>query len=116
MRLEVVNEMLWINTLLPAERCARRACTLEGECCHPQCLGSCSSPSSDTSCAACVHYFHRGRCVADCPPGTFRFEGWRCISAELCSKVHLPDSNSFYIHDGECMTECPSGYMPKTLS
>ncbi|KAI4791264.1 hypothetical protein KUCAC02_034110, partial [Chaenocephalus aceratus] len=98
------------------EKCARRACTLEGECCHPQCLGSCSAPSSDTSCTACVHYFHLGRCVADCPPGTFRFEDWRCISAELCSKVHLPDSNSFYIHDGECMTECPSGYMPKTLS
>ncbi|KAK1891682.1 Insulin-like growth factor 1 receptor [Dissostichus eleginoides] len=110
------NYRCWTSNHCQKEKCARRACTLEGECCHPQCLGSCSSPSSDTSCAACVHYFHRGRCVADCPPGTFRFEGWRCISAELCSKVHLPDSNSFYIHDGECMTECPSGYMPKTPS
>ncbi|XP_044227253.1 insulin-like growth factor 1 receptor isoform X2 [Thunnus albacares] len=92
------------------EKCARRACTANGECCHPQCLGSCTVPGSDTACAACVHYYHQGRCVADCPPGTYKFEGWRCISAELCSKVHLPDFDSFIIHGGECMSECPSGY------
>ncbi|KAL7405558.1 hypothetical protein ABVT39_003082 [Epinephelus coioides] len=93
------------------EKCVRRACTADGECCHPQCLGSCTVPGSDTACAACVHYYHQGRCVADCPPGTYKFEGWRCISAELCSKVHLPDFNSFIIHSGECMSECPHGYM-----
>ncbi|XP_078017739.1 insulin-like growth factor 1 receptor isoform X2 [Epinephelus lanceolatus] len=93
------------------EKCVRRACTADGECCHPQCLGSCTVPGSDTACAACVHYYHQGRCVADCPPGTYKFEGWRCISAELCSKVHLPDFNSFIIHGGECMSECPHGYM-----
>uniref|UniRef100_A0A8D0AXF3 Insulin-like growth factor 1 receptor n=1 Tax=Sander lucioperca TaxID=283035 RepID=A0A8D0AXF3_SANLU len=93
------------------EKCVRRACTAAGECCHPQCLGSCTLPGSDTACAACVHYYHQGRCVADCPPGTYKFEGWRCISAELCSKVHLPDFNSFVIHGGECMSECPHGYI-----
>lgn len=92
------------------EKCARRACTVDGECCHPQCLGSCTVPDSDTACAACVHYYHQGRCVADCPPDTYKFEGWRCISAELCSKVHLPEFDSFIIHGGECMPECPSGY------
>nr|XP_020472840.1 insulin-like growth factor 1 receptor isoform X2 [Monopterus albus] len=92
------------------EKCARRACTADGECCHPQCLGSCTVPDSDTACAACVHYYHQERCVADCPPGTYKFEGWRCISAELCSKVHLPEFDSFIIHGGECMPECPSGY------
>uniref|UniRef100_A0A7N6B2F7 Tyrosine-protein kinase receptor n=1 Tax=Anabas testudineus TaxID=64144 RepID=A0A7N6B2F7_ANATE len=92
------------------EKCARRACTADGECCHPQCLGSCTVPDSDTACAACVHFYHQGRCVADCPPGTYKFEGWRCISAELCSKVHLPEFDSFIIHGGECMPECPSGY------
>uniref|UniRef100_A0A8D0AUH6 Tyrosine-protein kinase receptor n=1 Tax=Sander lucioperca TaxID=283035 RepID=A0A8D0AUH6_SANLU len=96
------------------EKCVRRACTAAGECCHPQCLGSCTLPGSDTACAACVHYYHQGRCVADCPPGTYKFEGWRCISAELCSKVHLPDFNSFVIHGGECMSECPHGYMQTT--
>lgn len=92
------------------EKCVRGACTADGECCHPQCLGSCTVPGSDTACAACVHYYYQGRCVADCPPGTYKFEGWRCISAELCSKVHLPDLDSFIIHGGECMSECPSGY------
>ncbi|XP_034039300.1 insulin-like growth factor 1 receptor isoform X2 [Thalassophryne amazonica] len=92
------------------EKCARRACTADGECCHPQCLGSCMIPGSDTACAACVHYYHEGRCVPTCPAGTYKFEGWRCISAELCSKVHLPDFDSFIIHAGECMPECPSGY------
>ncbi|XP_041842350.1 insulin-like growth factor 1b receptor [Melanotaenia boesemani] len=92
------------------EKCGRRACTSDGECCHPQCLGSCTVPGSDGACAACVHYYYLGRCVADCPQGTFRFEGWRCISKDLCSKVHLPDYDTFVIHGGECMPECPSGY------
>ncbi|XP_041639602.1 insulin-like growth factor 1 receptor [Cheilinus undulatus] len=92
------------------EKCERRACTAEGECCHPQCLGSCTAPGSDTACAACVHYFYQGRCVEDCPPGTYKFEGWRCISEDLCSKVHLPEYDSFVIHGGECMSECPPGY------
>uniref|UniRef100_A0A665W1Z9 Tyrosine-protein kinase receptor n=1 Tax=Echeneis naucrates TaxID=173247 RepID=A0A665W1Z9_ECHNA len=92
------------------DKCVRRACTADGECCHPQCLGSCTVPGSDTACAACVHYYHQGRCVADCPPGTYKFEGWRCISVELCSKVHLPDYDRFIIHGGECMPDCPSGY------
>uniref|UniRef100_A0A8C3AWX1 Tyrosine-protein kinase receptor n=1 Tax=Cyclopterus lumpus TaxID=8103 RepID=A0A8C3AWX1_CYCLU len=93
------------------EKCARQACTAEGECCHPQCLGSCTAPESDTACAACAHYYHQGRCVADCPRDTYKFEGWRCVSKELCSKVHLPDFNSFIIHGGECMSECPHGYI-----
>nr|XP_061796382.1 insulin-like growth factor 1 receptor [Nerophis lumbriciformis] len=96
------------------EKCGRRACTANGDCCHEQCLGSCTLPGSDSSCAACVHYYHEGRCVADCPPGTYKFEGWRCISAELCSRVHLPDYDSFVIHQGECMSECPFGYTRTT--
>ncbi|KAF7660839.1 hypothetical protein LDENG_00273910 [Lucifuga dentata] len=92
------------------EKCAQQACTPDGECCHPQCLGSCTVPGSDTACAACLHYYHEGRCVSDCPPDTYKFEGWRCISAELCSKVHLPDFDTFIIHGGECMPDCPSGY------
>ncbi|XP_077376332.1 insulin-like growth factor 1b receptor isoform X2 [Festucalex cinctus] len=92
------------------EKCGRRACTASGDCCHAQCLGSCAVAGSDSSCAACVHYYHQGRCVADCPHGSYKFEGWRCVSAELCSRVHLPDYDSFVIHEGECMSECPFGY------
>ncbi|XP_077419171.1 insulin-like growth factor 1b receptor isoform X3 [Vanacampus margaritifer] len=96
------------------EKCGRRACTASGDCCHAQCLGSCVVAGSDGSCAACLHYYHQGRCVADCPPGTYKFEGWRCVSAELCSRVHLPDYDSFVIHEGECMSECPFGYTRTT--
>uniref|UniRef100_A0A8C9VLL2 Tyrosine-protein kinase receptor n=1 Tax=Scleropages formosus TaxID=113540 RepID=A0A8C9VLL2_SCLFO len=93
------------------EKCERRACTDAGECCHPECLGSCTAPDSDTTCAACLRYHHEGRCVPDCPPGTYKFEGWRCITMDLCARVHLPnDFDAFVIHDGECVPECPTGF------
>lgn len=92
------------------ERCEQRACTDSGECCHTQCLGSCTVPDSATACAACQHYFHEGRCVEHCPPGTYIFEGWRCITLEMCSEVHLLFSERFVIHAGECMMECPPGF------
>ncbi|XP_056135138.1 insulin-like growth factor 1 receptor [Lampris incognitus] len=92
------------------EKCGRRACTADGRCCHPQCLGSCTAPDSDTACAACLHYYHEGSCVPTCPAGTYKFEGWRCITADLCSKIHLPDFDKFVIHSRECMPDCPSGF------
>uniref|UniRef100_A0A8C5CYQ8 Tyrosine-protein kinase receptor n=1 Tax=Gadus morhua TaxID=8049 RepID=A0A8C5CYQ8_GADMO len=88
----------------------KQACSDRGECCHSQCLGSCSEPHSDTACSACLHYYHEGRCVAQCPPGTYKFEGWRCITMDLCSRLHLPHDNAFVIHAGECMTDCPPGF------
>ncbi|XP_056317041.1 insulin-like growth factor 1b receptor [Danio aesculapii] len=91
-------------------RCGQRACTDSGQCCHPQCLGSCSVPDSDRACAACQNYNHESRCVEDCPPGTYKFEGWRCITRDFCSKVHLPDYDRFVIHAGECMSDCPPGF------
>uniref|UniRef100_A0A674N6Q1 Tyrosine-protein kinase receptor n=1 Tax=Takifugu rubripes TaxID=31033 RepID=A0A674N6Q1_TAKRU len=91
------------------ERC-KLACTDQGECCHSQCLGSCTEPHNDMACSACLHYHHEGRCVQDCPPGTYKFEGWRCITMDLCSQVHLLDDTQFVLHGGECMPECPSGF------
>ncbi|XP_041853686.1 insulin-like growth factor 1a receptor [Melanotaenia boesemani] len=87
------------------------ACTDKGECCHSQCLGSCTEPNNDMTCSACLHYFHEGRCVPDCPPDTYKFEGWRCITKELCSHVHLSSDTHFVLHGGECMPDCPSGFM-----
>uniref|UniRef100_A0A3Q2CA13 Tyrosine-protein kinase receptor n=1 Tax=Cyprinodon variegatus TaxID=28743 RepID=A0A3Q2CA13_CYPVA len=86
------------------------ACTDKGECCHSQCLGGCSEPNNDMACSACIHYNHDGRCVPDCPDGTFMFEGWRCITMTECSEVHLPNDNLFVIHNRECMSDCPSGF------
>ncbi|KAJ8417577.1 hypothetical protein AAFF_G00224200 [Aldrovandia affinis] len=92
-------------------KCETQACTEAGECCHAQCLGSCTQPESDTACAACLHFYHEGQCVPECPPDTYSFEGWRCITMELCSGVHLPSEvDRFVIHDGECIPDCPSGF------
>ncbi|XP_053282315.1 LOW QUALITY PROTEIN: insulin-like growth factor 1a receptor [Pleuronectes platessa] len=91
------------------EHC-KHTCTDKGECCHSQCLGSCTEPNNDMACSACLHYFHEDRCVPDCPAGTYKFEGWRCITMDLCSQVHLPGDSHFVIHGGECMADCPSGF------
>ncbi|KAJ3596069.1 hypothetical protein NHX12_002478, partial [Muraenolepis orangiensis] len=90
--------------------CNRKLLGVQGECCHGQCLGSCSEAHSDTACSACLHYYHEGRCVADCPVDTYRFEGWRCITIDLCARLHLPQDSNFVIHAGECMPDCPSGF------
>ncbi|XP_059362480.1 insulin-like growth factor 1 receptor isoform X2 [Carassius carassius] len=92
------------------KECEKRACTYKGKCCHPQCLGSCTEPDNDKACAACQHYFHEDRCVEACPPGTYKFEGWRCITMDMCARVHLPSEVDFVIHNGECMPDCPSGF------
>ncbi|KAF7670294.1 hypothetical protein LDENG_00018690 [Lucifuga dentata] len=88
----------------------KHACTDKGECCHSQCLGGCTEPNNDMTCSACLHYYHEGRCVPDCPPDTYKFEGWRCITMDLCAHVHLPGDSHFVIHGGECMPDCPSGF------
>ncbi|XP_043934319.1 insulin-like growth factor 1 receptor [Protopterus annectens] len=93
--------------------CGKRACTDKKECCHPECLGSCTMPDNDTACVACRHYFHEGRCVPTCPSNTYKFEGWRCVTKDFCVKVSSTDieEEKFVIHNGECIEECPSGYM-----
>lgn len=69
---------------------------------------------------ACKHYYHEGVCVAECPPDTYRFEGWRCVDREFCANIPLGDEEDleegfelegFVLHDGECMQECPSGFI-----
>uniref|UniRef100_A0A8C2GSV8 Tyrosine-protein kinase receptor n=1 Tax=Cyprinus carpio TaxID=7962 RepID=A0A8C2GSV8_CYPCA len=94
------------------KKCEKRACTNKAhpKCCHPQCLGSCTEPDNDKACAACQHYFHEDRCVEACPPGTYKFEGWRCITMDMCARVHLPSEVDFVIHNGECMPDCPPGF------
>lgn len=94
--------------------CGKRACTENHECCHPECLGSCSAPDNDTACVACRHYYYAGVCVPSCPPNTYRFEGWRCVDRDFCANIpnaESSDSEGFVIHDGECMQDCPSGFI-----
>lgn len=102
-----------VPTVCPSA-CGKRACTETHECCHPECLGSCSAPDNATACVACRHYYYAGVCVPSCPPNTYRFEGWRCVDRDFCANIpnaESSDSEGFVIHDGECMQECPSGFI-----
>ncbi|XP_054858143.1 insulin-like growth factor 1 receptor [Eublepharis macularius] len=93
--------------------CGKNACTEQNECCHPECLGSCTAPNNNTVCVACRNYYHDGACVPTCPPNTYKFEGWRCITREACKELSTaaPDDEKFVIHDNECVQECPPGFM-----
>ncbi|XP_060783116.1 insulin receptor a isoform X2 [Neoarius graeffei] len=98
--------------------CKARACTVDGQCCHSECLGGCLKPDSASECVACRHFLHMGVCVEACPSGFLSFKGWRCISPAYCHALHIQcsrntedqDCNLYVIHQGACVPECPSGY------
>uniref|UniRef100_UPI00358E24DE insulin-like growth factor 1 receptor n=1 Tax=Myxine glutinosa TaxID=7769 RepID=UPI00358E24DE len=92
---------------------------LDGRCCHKECLGGCHDPNGPQSCLACRHYWHKGLCLPDCPGGTFRFEGWRCVTAKNCAKPYKYCNNSCLhnvLHGRECLAECPPGYIQNGTS
>ena len=39
-------------------------------CCHEECLGGCFG-ATDAQCYSCAHFMHKGRCLPNCPPGTY---------------------------------------------
>uniref|UniRef100_A0A8C4WS54 Tyrosine-protein kinase receptor n=1 Tax=Gopherus evgoodei TaxID=1825980 RepID=A0A8C4WS54_9SAUR len=91
------------------------ACTAAGECCHPECLGGCSRPWDSRACVACRHFHFNGHCLTSCPTRTYRYEGWRCVTAEYCASLRKVsenprDASEFVIHHERCLSECPSGY------
>ncbi|KAJ6652435.1 hypothetical protein lerEdw1_011553 [Lerista edwardsae] len=91
------------------------ACTSAGECCHPECLGSCSRAGDNRACVACRHFYFNGLCLSTCPGRTYEYEGWRCLTAEHCASLRKVsenprDSSQFVIHQRQCLPECPSGY------
>ncbi|XP_074836963.1 insulin receptor-related protein isoform X3 [Carettochelys insculpta] len=91
------------------------ACTASGECCHPECLGGCSRPWDSRTCVACRHFYFNGHCLPTCPARTYRYESWRCVTAEYCASLRKVSDNpgeasEFVIHNEGCLSECPSGY------
>ncbi|XP_078412186.1 insulin receptor-like isoform X1 [Cetorhinus maximus] len=106
-----------------SSECRRKACTPSGRCCHDECLGSCTEPGSAAKCVACRHYYYNGVCTPDCPAGTYKFEGWRCVTFSFCQMLHNEckpsketECTRYVIHNGECMPECPSGYIVNSTS
>ncbi|NWT18078.1 INSRR protein, partial [Vireo altiloquus] len=91
------------------------ACTASGECCHAECLGGCGRPRDSRACVACRHFHFNGHCLPSCPPRTYEYEGWRCVTAEYCASLRKVsdnprDASKFVIHQRQCLSECPSGY------
>uniref|UniRef100_A0A8D2NG59 Tyrosine-protein kinase receptor n=1 Tax=Zonotrichia albicollis TaxID=44394 RepID=A0A8D2NG59_ZONAL len=96
--------------------CKSQGCTGDGQCCHSECLGDCTEPNDPTRCVACKNFYLDGRCVENCPPGHYRFEGWRCVTFSFCQELHnkcknARESGCHVIHNNECVHECPSGYI-----
>uniref|UniRef100_A0A8C8EAE0 Tyrosine-protein kinase receptor n=1 Tax=Otus sunia TaxID=257818 RepID=A0A8C8EAE0_9STRI len=94
---------------------AGSACTAAGECCHAECLGGCGRPRDNRACVACRHFHFNGHCLPSCPPRTYEYEGWRCVTAEYCASLRKVsdnprDASKFVIHQRQCLSECPSGY------
>uniref|UniRef100_A0A8D3CD58 Tyrosine-protein kinase receptor n=1 Tax=Scophthalmus maximus TaxID=52904 RepID=A0A8D3CD58_SCOMX len=105
------------------DNCKHGACSLQGQCCHDQCLGGCSEPGNASSCVACRNLQHGNSCVEKCPAGYYVFRGWRCVSFSFCQELHNQckqnkklnqdresGCNEYVIHNGACIPECPSGY------
>ncbi|XP_064252832.1 insulin receptor [Passer domesticus] len=96
--------------------CKSQGCTADGQCCHSECLGDCTEPNDPGRCVACRNFYLDGRCVESCPPGHYRFEGWRCVTFAFCQELHnkcksARESGCHVIHNNECVHECPSGYI-----
>ncbi|NXN96122.1 INSR protein, partial [Rhinopomastus cyanomelas] len=95
--------------------CKSQGCVADGQCCHSECLGDCTEPNDPEKCVACRNFYLEGKCVDTCPPGYYRFEGWRCVSFGFCQELHnkcknARESGCHVIHNNECVHECPSGY------
>ncbi|NXA12991.1 INSR protein, partial [Sapayoa aenigma] len=96
--------------------CKSQGCTSDGQCCHSECLGDCTEPNDPERCVACRNFYLEGKCVDNCPPGYYRFEGWRCVTFSFCQELHnkcknARESGCHVIHNNECVHECPSGYI-----
>ncbi|XP_065604897.1 insulin receptor [Cyrtonyx montezumae] len=96
--------------------CKSQGCTSDGQCCHSECLGDCTEPNNAERCVACRNFYLDGTCVETCPPGHYRFEGWRCVTFGFCQELHnkcrsARESGCHVIHNNECVHECPSGYI-----
>ncbi|KAL6080802.1 hypothetical protein STEG23_023811 [Scotinomys teguina] len=88
------------------------ACTAGGECCHSECLGGCSQPEDSRACVACRHLHFQGACLRACPLGTYQYESWRCVTAEVCAHLReVPGRTAtFGIYQGSCLAQCPPGF------
>ncbi|VDL61480.1 unnamed protein product [Hymenolepis diminuta] len=61
------------------------------ECCHPNCLGGCTGPTSD-DCLICRNFHYNNTCLSNCPNGLFGLYGRYCVTREVCLSKRVPDA------------------------
>ncbi|KAH0505924.1 Insulin receptor-related protein [Microtus ochrogaster] len=68
--------------------------------------------------AACRHLYFRGACLRTCPPGTYQYESWRCVTSEVCAHLReVPGrTTTFGIYQGSCLAQCPPGFTRNSSS
>jgi len=77
-------------SVCPVEVCGDVSCYRDGDgrrrCCHRECLGGCSGPSS-RDCFVCRHVVHEGRCLSSCPPGLYKVSLYIIFQMSVCLRV-----------------------------
>ncbi|KAM3180348.1 hypothetical protein ACTXT7_016458 [Hymenolepis weldensis] len=66
------------------------------ECCHPNCLGGCTGPTSD-DCLICRNFYYNNTCLSTCPDGLFGLYGRYCVTREVCLSKRVPDAIFPYV-------------------
>ncbi|XP_066590355.1 insulin-like receptor isoform X2 [Prorops nasuta] len=104
-------------------KCEEKACNVDGECCHPSCLGSCIGPRDD-QCKICKEVMlESNQCVQSCPPGMYVFMNRRCVKEDECRNMKRPrealstvKNYPYKPFNGSCVMECPAGFMEEERS
>ncbi|KAF6205305.1 hypothetical protein GE061_019475 [Apolygus lucorum] len=87
-----------------------------GEECDKQCLGGCTG-KGPSSCIACKHVNHQGKCILSCPKDTYLFKMRYCITKEECGNPEFHkkitrttpdrDEGDWFTFNNTCVRECP---------
>ncbi|XP_050440178.1 insulin-like receptor [Adelges cooleyi] len=94
-------------------------CSMDGKCCHEQCLGGCVEENKQDKCFACKELEIERNCVTACPANTLIYQNRRCISEYSCYHMPRPRvelQNGLHpqswkpFNNTSCLMECPPGY------
>ncbi|KAL4002500.1 Protein tyrosine kinase family protein [Acanthocheilonema viteae] len=93
-------------------------CDDDGEKCHDQCLGGCSSPDDPSACHFCKNVVYQGICMDKCPTGLYEIHHIylvrRCVTIEECRNISAPvtmesTKKRMLIVENMCRVDCPFG-------
>uniref|UniRef100_A0A0A9XLS6 receptor protein-tyrosine kinase n=2 Tax=Lygus hesperus TaxID=30085 RepID=A0A0A9XLS6_LYGHE len=113
------NNRCWNGSVCQVQKEWKGWTSPNGEECDKQCLGGCTG-KGPSSCNACKHVNHEGKCIVSCPKGTFLFKWRYCITKEQCGNPEFhktitrvtsdKDEGDWFTFEGTCIKECPHKY------